>query len=92
MLLAIDVGNTETVIGLFGEAPERSSGAGFARAQGEHGLAYHWRLSTSSVRTADEHAMVIAQLLNLESLELHETVSGLAISSSVPGRLSMSAR
>ena len=85
MLLAIDVGNTETVIGLFGEAEEPAVGTGFARARGEHGLAYHWRLSTSPERTPDEHAMVMTQLLDLEGLDLRTTVSGLAISSSVPG-------
>lgn len=71
MLLAIDVGNTETVIGLFGDAA------------GEHGLAYHWRVSTVT-RTADEHAMSLSQLLALEGLSLRDTVSALAISSSRP--------
>ncbi len=85
MLLAIDVGNTETVMGLFGEPGYVEAPTGFARAQGERGLAYHWRLSTSSERTPDEHAMIITQLLDLEGLDLRGTVSGLAISSSVPG-------
>lgn len=85
MLLAIDVGNTETVVGVFGPVSHESHGAGFARATGEHGLAYHWRLSTSALRTPDEHAMTIAQLFDLEGLQLRESVSGLAISSSVPG-------
>lgn len=85
MLLAIDVGNTETVIGLFGDTDTEADGPGFGRAEGEHGLAYHWRLSTSAVRTPDEHAMVITQLLDLEGLDLKSTVTGLAISSSVPG-------
>ena len=38
MLLAMDVGNTETVIGLFGpEAPELPDAMGFAKATGERG-------------------------------------------------------
>jgi type III pantothenate kinase len=81
----MDVGNTETVIGLFGPPDDQADGPGFGRAEGEYGLAYHWRLSTSSVRTPDEHAMVITQLLDLEGLDLKTTVTGLAISSSVPG-------
>jgi type III pantothenate kinase len=85
MLLAIDVGNTETVMGLFGEAEAESVGTGFARARGEHGLAFHWRLSTTPERTPDEHAMVMTQLLDLEGLDLRTAVTGLAISSSVPG-------
>ncbi len=85
MLLAIDVGNTETVIGLFGDAPPDDPGAmGFARAGDEHGLAFHWRLSTVAERTPDEHAMFLTQLLDLEGLDLRTVVSAIAISSSVP--------
>jgi type III pantothenate kinase len=84
VLLAIDVGNTETVIGLFGVPTHDGAGTGFARARGEHGLAYHWRLSTSPDRTPDEHAMIMTQLLDLEGLDLRTTVTGIAISSSVP--------
>lgn len=81
----MDVGNTETVIGLFGDVVTASSEAmGFARASGERGLAYHWRISTQSDRTPDEHAMVLTQLLDLEGLDLRESVSAMAISSSAP--------
>ena len=85
MLLAIDVGNTETVIGLFGpEAPDAPDAMGFARASDERGLVFHWRLSTAAERTPDEHAMVLTQLLDLEGLDLRTAVSAMAISSSVP--------
>ncbi len=85
MLLAIDVGNTETVVGLFGpEAPDSPDAMGFARATDERGLAFHWRLSTVAERTPDEHAMVLTQLLDLEGLDLRADVSAIAISSSVP--------
>ena len=85
MLLAIDVGNTETVIGLFGpivaDAPDAM---GFARATDEHDLAFHWRISTLVERTPDEHAMVLTQLLDLEGLDLRTTVTAIAICSSAP--------
>ncbi len=85
MRLAMDGGNTETVIGLFGEAgPGAADAMGFARASDERGLAYHWRLSTITERTPDEHAMVLTQLLDLEGLDLRDAVSAIAISSSVP--------
>ncbi len=85
MLLAMDVGNTETVIGLFGDdAPDAPDAMGFARASGERGLAFHWRISTVAERTPDEHAMVLTQLLDLEGLDLRTTVSAIAISSSAP--------
>ncbi len=48
MLLAIDVGNTQTVLGLFdGDA-----------------LVEHWRIATDSRRTADEIALMIRGLLD----------------------------
>ena len=85
MLLAIDVGNTETLIGLFGdEVPDAPEAMGFARASGEHGLAYHWRTSTVAERTPDEHAMVLTQLLDLEGLDLRSAVTAIAICSSAP--------
>ena len=85
MLLAIDVGNTETLIGLFGdEVPDAPDAMGFARASGEHGLAFHWRTSTVAERTPDEHAMVLTQLLDLEGLDLRTAVTAIAICSSAP--------
>ncbi len=85
MLLAMDVGNTETLIGLFGEAdPDAPEAMGFARASGEHGLAYHWRTSTLLERTPDEHAIMLTQLLDLEGLDLKNAVSEIAICSSAP--------
>ena len=47
MLLAIDVGNTNTVLGVF---------------DGED-VAEHWRIATDPVRTADELAVVLQGLL-----------------------------
>jgi type III pantothenate kinase len=86
MLLAIDVGNTETVIGLFGpDTPTAPDAMGFARASGERGLAYHWRISPVGERTPDELAMVLTQLLDLEGLDLRVAVTEIAIASSVPG-------
>lgn len=85
MLLAIDVGNTETVIGLFGgDVAVDADGVGIGRASGERGLRYHWRLSTSADRTPDEHAMIFTQLLDLEGLDVRDVVSAIAICSSVP--------
>jgi type III pantothenate kinase len=81
MLLAVDVGNTETVIGLFHDA----GAPGGPGAPGEHGLAHHWRLSTVPNRTSDEHALVVTQLLELVGLSPREVVTGFALCSSVPG-------
>jgi type III pantothenate kinase len=76
VLLAIDVGNTQTVIGLFapGDGPGGSSPE----------LLYHWRVSTVASRTADELAMQLEQLLNLHDLDVSEAISGIAVASVVP--------
>ncbi|HVE46935.1 MAG TPA: type III pantothenate kinase [Acidimicrobiales bacterium] len=68
MLLAIDLGNTETVLGLF-EGAELES---------------HWRIATNAERTADEHALLVSQLLDLDGYRFDGDVSGIAISSTVP--------
>src|SRR6202034_3786262 len=90
----MDVGNTETVIGLYAPdadadspAPEESIGVGIGT---EHdptapgGLTHHWRLSTVPTRTPDEHAVLLTQLLELEGLDIAASVTGIAVSSSVP--------
>lgn len=56
MLLAIDVGNTNSVIALF----DRGKPAG------------QWRTSTSSTRTADEYAVWLSQLMGMEGHKLSD--------------------
>lgn len=68
MLLAVDVGNSTTVVGVF--ARDR--------------LTHHWRLSTVKRRTPDELAMVIAGVMDLDGLELGREVDGLVVGSVVP--------
>jgi type III pantothenate kinase len=85
MLLAIDVGNTETVVGLFVDDPPATDSTTGPRDGNEPaGLAHHWRLSTVAERTADEHALLLTQLLDLDGLDIDEVVSGIAVTSSVP--------
>jgi type III pantothenate kinase len=76
MLVAIDVGNTQTVVGLF--AP--GDGPGGSSAE----LLYHWRVATVASRTADELAMLIDQLFQLQGLDPEEAISGIAVASVVP--------
>jgi type III pantothenate kinase len=74
VLLAIDVGNTQTVIGMFGtdDAHEPSE------------LLHHWRISSHAERTSDEMAMIISQLLDLQGFDVDRAVSGIAVASVVP--------
>jgi type III pantothenate kinase len=92
MLLAIDVGNTESVIGLYAltaaqrdalPATDASFGIG-AEHQPDRGLTHHWRLSTVPTRTRDEYAVLLTQILDLEDLDIAAAVDGIVISSSVP--------
>ena len=75
MLLTIDVGNTQTVIGLYESEP--TSGATAAA-----GLLDHWRIATDAERTADEHAVVIRSLLQLSGYPFD--MDGVAICAGVP--------
>ena len=68
MLLAVDTGNTQTVVGLF-DGPELMS---------------HWRMATNPDRTSDEHALIVSQLLDMEGYPAEEVITGIAISSTVP--------
>ena len=79
MLLAIDAGNTETVVGLYDlEGPEPAQ-----RTRAEDGLVDHWRIATEANRTSDELAVLLAGFLSFRGLALDD-VDGLAVSSGVP--------
>ena len=74
MLLAIDVGNTHTVLGLFDGAD----------------LVEHWRIATESHRTADEIAVVLHGLLaqnHAPSGPGVAVVDGISLCSTVPSVL-----
>jgi type III pantothenate kinase len=73
MLLAIDVGNTNTVLGLYrmgteGVAPE---------------MVANWRITTPTRQTTDEFGVLLRNLFGLHGLEM-KVVDGIAISSVVP--------
>ena len=75
MLLAIDVGNTNTVLGIF---------------DGEE-VIEHWRISTVPDRTADEIAVVLrgllAQSLVIKDPADGGGITGIALCSTVPSVL-----
>jgi type III pantothenate kinase len=68
MLLAIDVGNTQTHLGVF---------------RGDE-LTHEWRMSTAPDRTADELALISGQFLQLANLSFSREITGVAICSVVP--------
>jgi type III pantothenate kinase len=70
VLLAIDVGNTQTLIGLYGV--------------GSHELVDHWRISTNAERTSDEYALVVQEFLGFHGFSFADDIGGVALSSVVP--------
>jgi type III pantothenate kinase len=68
MLLAIDVGNTQTHLGVF---------------KGRQ-LEHEWRAATDAARTADELALLFGQFLDLADLSFSREITGVAICSVVP--------
>ena len=86
MLLAIDVGNSNTVFGLYrqAEAPAGTAGAPAATAERPvPELLAHWRITTPASRTTDEFGILLRSLFQLDSLAM-DAVTGIAIASVVP--------
>jgi type III pantothenate kinase len=73
MLLALDVGNTNTVLGLY----RLPSGKDAAQ------LVAHWRVSTHRTQTVDEYGVLFTNLFNLHGLSTSQ-VHHIIISSVVP--------
>ena len=64
MLLALDIGNTNTTIGVF---------------EGEE-IRATWRLATDAERLADEYAVIVLGLLRAEGIELEAITQGIMAS------------
>ena len=75
MLLVLDVGNTNTVLGAF-EAP-----AGDNTHYGP--LIAHWRVTTAKSQTVDEYGVLFRSLFSMNGLKV-QSVQGIVISSVVP--------
>jgi type III pantothenate kinase len=78
VLLAVDAGNTQTVIGLYDLGIGEASGR-----RPEDGLMNHWRLSTITDRTSDEVAVMLQGFLSLRRIHFAD-IEGIAVSSGVP--------
>jgi type III pantothenate kinase len=68
MLLAIDLGNTNTVFGVYDASDE---------------LVMHWRLSTQRERTVDEYGILLRNLFSLETIDAKK-IKRIIIASVVP--------
>src|SRR4051812_3617946 len=78
MLLVIDVGNTNTVLGVFAHAgSEPEDGSRYER------LMANWRVATSRRSTVDEYGVLFRNLFSMAGLE-SKGIHGIVISSVVP--------
>jgi len=75
MLLAIDVGNTNIVVGIYALTP--------APAEGAPGLRAHFRLDTRPSRTSDEYAALLAPLFQMSGLSFAD-ISAVMVATVVP--------
>src|SRR5213595_379206 len=80
MLLVLDVGNTNTVLGVFARVEEPESDSGQAR----YGvLVANWRVATIATQTVDEYGVLFRNLFSMEQMEPKE-IQGIIVSSVVP--------
>lgn len=77
MLLVLDVGNTNTVLGVFAKADKAAVPHHYEQ------LVANWRVSTISTQTVDEYGVLFRNLFSMDNLEVN-TIAGIVISSVVP--------
>ena len=77
MLLVLDVGNTNTVLGVFEARPEGSDTSKPRR------LVANWRVTTNKSQTVDEYGVLFRNLFAMNKIEV-SAVQGIVISSVVP--------
>ena len=83
MLLVIDVGNTNTVLGVFGAAPGASSVTASEKRPAYERLVANWRVATSRTSTVDEYGVLFRNLFAMAGLE-STAIHGIVVSSVVP--------
>jgi type III pantothenate kinase len=84
MLLVIDVGNTNTVLGVFAAvAKVQPGGEDVSNGARYERLAAQWRVATVLNRTVDEYGVLFRSLFSMDSLDA-AGIHGIVISSVVP--------
>lgn len=79
MLLVLDVGNTNTVLGVFAKT---ANDVDLSPLRYEHLLA-NWRVATIATQTVDEYGVLFRNLFAMEKIEV-KGIGGIVISSVVP--------
>ena len=85
MLLVIDVGNTNTVLGVFAKVAKVPPGkpAMPAASPRYELLVANWRVATIAAQTVDEYGVLFCNLFSMDNLEA-KGIHGIVISSVVP--------
>src|SRR3974390_2318654 len=83
MLLAIDVGNTHTGLGVFARVAKVHPGDDAGEIPRYERLIAHWRVATILNHTVDEYGVLFRSLFSMDQLEV-SGIHGIVISSVVP--------
>ncbi|HMK22996.1 MAG TPA: type III pantothenate kinase, partial [Terriglobales bacterium] len=83
MLLVIDVGNTNTVLGVFARVAKVHPGEAAAEPARYERLVAHWRVATALNHTVDEYGVLFRSLFSMDDLDV-TGIHGIVISSVVP--------
>lgn len=83
MLLVIDVGNTNTVLGVFARAAKVHEGGEADEPARYDRLLANWRVATSRRSTVDEYGVLFRNLFSMAGLE-SKGIHGIVVSSVVP--------
>src|SRR5215467_8535568 len=83
MLLVLDVGNTNTVLGVFARTAKVLPGDGTVGPQQYELLVANWRVTTNATQTVDEYGVLFRNLFSMAYLEV-KGIHGIVISSVVP--------
>src|SRR5438270_8582766 len=83
MLFVLDVGNTDTVLGVFARGEKADAGAESIDTPRYERLAAHWRVATRQGSTVDEYGVLFRNLFSMANMEA-SGISGIVISSVVP--------
>ncbi|MFZ0734398.1 MAG: type III pantothenate kinase [Candidatus Sulfotelmatobacter sp.] len=83
MLFVIDVGNTNTVLGVFAPASKAPATGETDHAPRYDHLLANWRVATSRTSTVDEYGVLFRNLFSMAGLE-SKGIQGIVVSSVVP--------
>jgi type III pantothenate kinase len=83
MLLVMDVGNTNTVLGVFERVAHRSGDDVTSEVARYEKLVANWRVGSHLNRTVDEYGVIFRNLFSMDNLEVSD-VQGIIIASVVP--------